>query len=259
MRRRPQCWRLRPLRRPRLTFTIGTGWPDQARKDAAIAAMTAVLARFNAYGNFTLNNDGNVEVNYNSGVATADANYNTQIRFGGTYPAERVAQHELNHWLGSGTISQWTNNFTNGVWTGPKLDAIIKMLDGDDAVIKKSGVHFYPYGLNYDTEVINSNIIPANVAVMYAMRQDMGVGTQADPWSATNITLQQSDRARPQWIQLVQLVERRLLRARRRRLFHRQLPDAHGPRHVRPGRNRLQRQFRADPQLHLRRRLAHDQ
>lgn len=176
-----------------MTFTVDGAWDTQARKDAATAAMTAVVGRFDAYGDFTRNNDGNVEVTYNSGVATADANYNSQIRFGGTYPAERVAQHELNHWLGSGTIGQWNANFSGGAWTGPKLAALIKTFDGDAATIKQSGVHFFPYGLNFDSEVISTNTLPQNVAVMYAMRQDMGVGRQADPWTATAVTMRQSN------------------------------------------------------------------
>ena len=32
-----------------------------------------------------------------------------------------------------------------------------------------------------------------NVALVYAMRQDMGLGNTNDPWSATNITLNRSD------------------------------------------------------------------
>lgn len=177
-----------------LQFSIDGTWDTQARKDAATNAMTAVINRFNAYGVFTRNNDGVVNVTYNSGVATADATYNGTIRFGGTYPNERVAQHELNHWLGSGTTSQWTSKFdAAGDWTGPKLAAIIKQFDGDNAVINKSGVHFYGYGLNYDTEVISTNTLPQNVAVMYAMRQDMGIGTLADPWTAKVVTAKQSN------------------------------------------------------------------
>lgn len=180
--------------RAALNYSIDGSWDSQARKDAATSAIAAIVARFNAYGDFTRNNDGTVNVTYNGGVATADANYNGTIRFGGTYPAERVAQHELNHWLGAGTYWNWANKFNaSGVWTGPKLAALIQRLDGDDALIRRSGVHFYSYGLNYDSEVINLNILPANVAVMYAMRQDMGNGTQADPWSATSVKLAKSD------------------------------------------------------------------
>src|SRR5690349_2654736 len=74
-----------------LTFSILGSWDTQARKDAATAAMTNVVNRYNAYGDFTLNNDGNIEVYYNAGVPTAQSNYNGEIDFGGTYPNDRVA------------------------------------------------------------------------------------------------------------------------------------------------------------------------
>lgn len=181
-----------------LTFSVSTsGWPDDARRQAAVDAIDAVVARFNAYGDFTRGNDGNVEVVYGSGTPTADAGYNGRIRFGGTYPNQRVTQHELNHWLGSATVSQWGATFSGGVWTGPKVNAVYRMLNGDAAVLRQSGVHFYGYGLNYDSEVTNANVLPANVAIMYAMRQDMGIGVQADPWTAAGrsrtVTLRQSD------------------------------------------------------------------
>jgi autotransporter-associated beta strand protein len=176
-----------------LTFSILGGWDTQARKDAATAAMANVVGRYNAYGNFTLNNDGNIEVFYNAGVPTAQSNYNGNITFGGTYPNDRVAQHESNHWLGSGTTGNWSNLFSNGVWTGAKMNALAAQLDGDGAVILQSGVHFYPYGLNYDTEVVNSDVLMRNIALTYAQRQDDGLGVQADPWSATNVHLKQSD------------------------------------------------------------------
>ena len=168
--------------------TLGT-WDSQARQDAADAAMQAVVNRFNIYGDFDGDNDGFVEVYYNPAVPTAQANYNGSIEFGGTYPNERVAQHELNHWLGSGTYGNWYNLFNGNVWTGPKVNALFAQFDGDGAVMLQSGVHFYPYGLNYDTEVVNDSIYMRNVAIMYAMRQDMGNGNPNNPWSATTVTL----------------------------------------------------------------------
>jgi autotransporter-associated beta strand protein len=98
--------------------------------------------------------------------------------------------------MGSGTFWQFDNHFDgNNNWWGAKANAMVAQFDGDGQVLHKSGVHFYGYGLNYDTEVVNDSVYMRNIAIMYAMRQDMGNGMAADPWSATSVTLTKSDDA----------------------------------------------------------------
>jgi autotransporter-associated beta strand protein len=155
--------------------------------------MTDVVNRYNIYGDF---GSYNIYVYYDSGIPTAQSSYLGSIGFGGTWPNDRVAQHESNHYLGSGTYSNWYNMWTGAyIWTGAKVERLIEQFDGDGAVIRQSGVHFYGYGLNYDSEVVNDSIYMRNIAIMYAMRQDMGNGASADPWSATTVTLAGSDPA----------------------------------------------------------------
>lgn len=181
---------------PAAALTWGTfgDWDSQARRDAADASMQAVVNRFNAYGDFNWGSDGYVDVYYNAGVPTANASYYGAITFGGTWPNERVSQHELNHWLGSGTDGRWYELFNGqGAWTGHKVNQLYAQFDGEGAVMRQSGVHFYPYGLNYDTEVTDASVYMRNVAIMYAQRQDMGNGNPNDPWSATSATLVGSD------------------------------------------------------------------
>ncbi len=168
-------------------------WDSQARRNAADASMRAVVDRLNAYGNFDWGNDGWVDVYYKAGVPTAQASYYGSVDFGGTWPNERVTQHEMNHWLGTGTYWNWENQFSNSVWTGPRVNALVKQFDGDQAVIRRAGYHFYPYGLNYDSEVVDAATLMRNVALTYAMRQDMGNGDADNPWSATRVTLTGSD------------------------------------------------------------------
>ena len=176
-----------------LSFTIGGSWDTQSRSDAASLAMTDVVNRYNIYGDF---GSYNIYVYYDSGIPTAQSSYLGSIGFGGTWPNDRVAQHESNHYLGSGTYSNWYNMWTGAyIWTGAKVERLIEQFDGDGAVIRQSGVHFYGYGLNYDSEVVNDSIYMRNIAIMYAMRQDMGNGASADPWSATTVTLAGSDPA----------------------------------------------------------------
>ncbi len=179
-----------------LTFWVSpvNEWPDEARRNAAVNALTFVIDRHNIYGNFNIGNDGNVEAIYNAGVQTADANFGGTIRYGGTYPNARVTQHELDHWLGSGTYWAWAGMFDQyGGWTGAKVSKIIQQFDGDGARMYRAGSHFYPYGLNYDNEVNSDAVFMRGVAIMYAMRQDMG--GDPNPWTATNVTLAASDPA----------------------------------------------------------------
>ena len=92
-----------------LTFSQTWGWQGDARQDSAFWAMTNTLIRFNEYGDFTGGNGSNVAAAYNPGVPTAQAGYGGWggiIEYGGTWPNDRVTQHELNHWLGSGTWGQ---------------------------------------------------------------------------------------------------------------------------------------------------------
>jgi autotransporter-associated beta strand protein len=173
-----------------LSFTVSNdAWPAGWR-DAAISSMQSIVNLHNAYGDF---GNYNIFVYYNSGIPTAQANYLGSIGVGGTYPGQRVMQHESNHYLGSGTTNNWTNRFTNGIWTGAKVNALVAQFDGDGAVLRQSGVHFYGYGLNFDSEVVNASILPRNVAIMYAMRQEMGLGNANEPWSATTVSMTQSD------------------------------------------------------------------
>ena len=171
----------------------GTFNGDTGRYNAAVNAINNITNRYNAYGDF---GNYNIYVYYNSGIPTAQSDYLGSIGLGGTYPNDRVVQHESNHYLGSGTTNNWYGQFNGGgVWTGAHMAQLIQQFDGDGAVIRQSGVHFYGYGLNYDNEVFNDSVLMRNVALIYAQRQDDGLGNGANPWSATNVTLTASDPA----------------------------------------------------------------
>ena len=111
--------------------------------------MQNVVNRYNAFGDF---GNYNIYVYYNAGIPTAQANYLGSIGFGGTYPNERVAMHETAHYLGSGTTSQWAGLMTGGSWDGAIATALIKQFDGEQEYLHGDTQHFWPYGLNYDSE-----------------------------------------------------------------------------------------------------------
>ena len=161
-----------------LTFNVEpNGWPSATQRQAAIDAMQSTVNRYNAYGDF---GNYNVYVYYNSGIPTAQANYLGSIGFGGTYPNERVAMHELAHYLGSGTYGT--------PWDGSRGEANIDQFDGLEATLHGDTQHFWPYGLNYDSEGAEVNK-QRQVAMIYAQRADMGIGSTANPWSATSVNL----------------------------------------------------------------------
>jgi autotransporter-associated beta strand protein len=165
-----------------LSFNVdANGWPSATHRDAAVAAMTSVVARYNAYGDF---GNANVYVYYNSGIPTAQANYLGSIGFGGTYPNERVTMHELAHYLGSGTYGD--------PWDGQRGEALVDQFDGLEASLNGDTQHFWPYGLNYDSEGAEINK-QRQVALTYAQRADMGIGNTAIPGTATSVQLTASD------------------------------------------------------------------
>ena len=183
-----------------LTYSISGTWPGNSAATAA-SAMAAIVTDYNAYGDFGTHN---IDVAYVSGVPTAQSSYLSQIQVGGSYTdplLRRVLEHETNHYFGSGTTSNWTNEFnSSAVWIGANMNSLAAEFDGDGTVIRQAGVHFYPYGLNYDTEVTDidsaigaETVYMRNIALEYAQRQDDGLGNAANPWSATTITLKQSD------------------------------------------------------------------
>lgn len=171
-----------------ITFSVTGTWDTQARRDAAVAAMTTAVAMYNDYGTF----NKSITVTYNSGVATADANYNGSIRFGGTWPGVRVSLHEISHTLGVGTTSNYTSRIVGGRWTGARASALARQFDGDQATLNGDSAHFWPYGLNYDSEASSINNL-RHVAMVYALRADMGLGPTAHPSAATSVTLTASD------------------------------------------------------------------
>ncbi len=164
-----------------LTFTVEAGgWLNVAHRDAAVNAMQSTVNRYNAYnfGNY------NVYVYYNAGIPTAQASYLGSIGFGGTYPNERVTMHEMAHYLGSGTYGD--------PWDGFYGEAQVDQFDGLEASLNGDSAHFWPYGLNFDSEGAEINK-QRQVAMVYAQRADMGIGPATHPSAATTVSLTASD------------------------------------------------------------------
>lgn len=153
-----------------LTYTLAADTP--ADKVVAIRdAMDFAVAHTNAIADFP----GTVSVVYGAATPTADAGYQGQIRFGGSI-GRRIALHELAHWLGSGSVAAWGDLVRNGHFTGALTATRLRGFDGDDALLNADSQHFWPYGLNYDTEFRETQ---RNTQLVSAQRVDMGLATDA--------------------------------------------------------------------------------
>jgi hypothetical protein len=148
--------------------------PTQDELDAyehITAAMDSAVFLYNKYSDLSKH----IEVYYSTGVPTAEASSNGDLRFGKdrNYMYVGTAMHEMAHTMGMGTTSEYKAMFKDGVFQGEKAQALIKEIDGPDAVLKGDSQHFWPYGINYKSEVHSEQDLINHVKIVNAMYQDI--------------------------------------------------------------------------------------
>lgn len=118
------------------------------------AAMRLAVARYNRLASRA---SKSITVQYVPSVATADANFNGNIRFGSnrSYMNERTALHEVAHTLGIGQTAAFNTRCAANNW--PSATTLLRSWDGASARINCGGGHIWPYGLNYDNEWSETN------------------------------------------------------------------------------------------------------
>lgn len=146
--------------------------PTADQRDAyarITSAMNAAVARYNALSDL----GKAITVQYVPGVPTADGNINGNIRFGSNrgYMTERTALHEIAHTLGVGQSGGWASLSSGGTWRGAQATALVRQYHGASATISTGGGHFWPYGLNYETEFNRTNA-DRHVHLVVAMKRD---------------------------------------------------------------------------------------
>jgi len=141
-------------------------------------AMDMAVAYYNCYANIT----GSVRVSYDTGVATADGNINGSIRFGAgrQYMLCATAMHEIAHTQGIGTAAQWPAHVSNGLFVGTNTAAQLQAINATltkplDTAIHADSMHFWPYGLNYETEATGTDILVDHCQMVVAIRKDLGL------------------------------------------------------------------------------------
>ena len=150
-----------------ISWTLTPEAESSPFKSQIVDGISKAVDTYNKYASFSQS----VIVNYDSSVPTANAS-GTTITFGNMF-GYRVSLHELGHAVGGvGTRSEWTSLQNNGVWTGANACTLIKKFDGPDAVIQCDNLHFWPGGLNYDSELTPGADI-RHVALVKALCEDM--------------------------------------------------------------------------------------
>jgi hypothetical protein len=160
------------VRQSTITWTLVRAQnPTADQQDAynrITAAMNAAVARYNNLSDL----GKNITVHYDPNVPTADGNINGTIRFGAKASMnERTALHEISHTIGVGTSGDWGALGCGGTYNGAQATALVRQYDGQSATIKCDGSHFWPYGLNYDSEFSQTNA-DRHVEIVEAMVRD---------------------------------------------------------------------------------------
>lgn len=135
-------------------------------------AMDKAVAFYNCYTQISKE----ITAHYVPSVATADGNPNGTIRFGSSASMNFVtAMHEISHVVGVGADSGFDPLIRNGVYTGPVATAKLRELTDDPAAeIHGDTQHFWPYGLNYESEWHSEQDGIFHCYIVTAIRQDMG-------------------------------------------------------------------------------------
>lgn len=156
-------------------YLVRASNPTADQTDAYNRITSAMNAAVTMYNQQTTYCSGNLRVEYNTGVPTADGNVNGTIRFGAnrSYMNQRTAMHEIMHTQGIGTTSRWNQLVVNGKYTGAYGLAMLRTFVGESptATLSADGHSFWPYGLNYNSEwsTVNGQ---RNARLVGAMQRD---------------------------------------------------------------------------------------
>jgi hypothetical protein len=84
-----------------------------------------------------------------------------------------TAMHEIAHTVGVGTYSAWPGLIVNGRYTGTNGNTAFRTIIGkSDTVLHGDSQHFWPYGINYASEVKSENDLINHCKIVNAMQKD---------------------------------------------------------------------------------------
>lgn len=151
-----------------ITCTFHLGGVDSGIRSQIESSVTEAVQLYNKHGSF----NKHLNVYYSAGVPTAQASYNGTITFGGSRNT-RVALHEIAHTLGIGQTWEYGNLMSGSVWQGEYgYNLAVEMGSPYSDGIHGDSVHFWPWGLNYDSEDGFAERIK-HIQIVATMRCDM--------------------------------------------------------------------------------------
>jgi hypothetical protein len=158
-----------------ISYTLKTVSNPSADQSSAYARIRSVMDSAIWYYNTYTTITKKLTIEYNTSVQTADGNSNGNIRFGSsrTYMVGCTAMHEIAHTVGVGTISQWGKLISNGKYTGTNaINELRKVTADPKAVLNGDNQHFWPYGLNYESEAKSKNDLIYHCLIVNAIQRD---------------------------------------------------------------------------------------
>lgn len=161
-----------------VTFTLAKSASptadEQSAYDEITCAMTAAVAYYNCNTSITKK----LNVTYVPSVQTADGNFNGSIRFGSdrSYMKCATSMHEIGHTLGVGTAPNWSKLSVDGDFNGDAATTQLRAITGKaDDVVHSDTQHFWPYGLNYESEAKSTADLVNHCLMVTAIHEDLGL------------------------------------------------------------------------------------
>lgn len=165
-----------------ITYTLAKSASPTATEQTAYDKIKTALDKAITYYDCYTNITKSLNVSYVPSVETADGNINGSLRFGSntTYMDYRTAMHEIAHTVGVGQASNWGSFLANGLFTGEHAAA---QLNAINATLSKplytelhaDTQHFWPYGINQQSEVKSEADLIFHCQMVVAIRQDLGL------------------------------------------------------------------------------------
>ncbi|MBK7097130.1 MAG: hypothetical protein IPH58_00625 [Sphingobacteriales bacterium] len=167
--------KFRTIGKGNLTYTFNkSSSPTSTELEAYARLQTAIDSAVWYVNNYT-SLTKHVWLNYDPGVATADANNEGWMRFGAGigYQNLRTMLHELNHTFGTGTTNWWIGKIVGGKLQSANVNDILnKIQSTTGAQLSGDRQHWWPFGLNQNSEVTSSWDYVYNCLIIEQMRKD---------------------------------------------------------------------------------------
>lgn len=166
-----------------MSYTLSRNSNPTSAESQAYALITTAMDKAISYYNCYTDITKALTVSYNSSVATADGNIKGSIRFGATGSMVYItAMHEIAHTVGVGTASNWqslvafSSGGNSGPWKGTNANAELRAITGKSSdTLTADTQHFWPYGLNYTSEVESEADVINHCRIVVALLKDMGL------------------------------------------------------------------------------------